>query len=102
MENVYLTKQEKAVLKALCLNLPYSLSENEESFAVISLVEKGFVEALFVEGEEIEDIRLLPKGKVYFQNNPKLSNPINWAKVSAFVSMGIAVLTLFSLLYNIF
>lgn len=102
MENIYLTVQEKKLLKALCLNLPYSLSTNEECFAAMALAEKGFVEVLFVEGYEVEDIGLLPKGQIYFQNNPQLSNPINWAKVSAFISMGIAVLTLFSFLYDLF
>lgn len=100
MERIYLSKQEKELLENLCQNKSHSLSAIEEYFATKTLEEKGFVKGAYAEGGNVEDIRLLSRGKVYFQNNPKLRNPINWAKVSAITSMVVAVLTLISIFVN--
>lgn len=102
MEKIYLTKQEKAILRQEMNGKPHNLKDYEVYDAIKKLEEKRFVDALYAEGEEVVDYRLLAKAKTYLKNNPKLRNPINWAKVSAFVSIGVAILTLFSILYPIF
>ncbi len=101
MEKIYLTKQEKAILRQEMSGKPHNLKDYEVYDAIKKLEEKRFVDAAYVEGEEVDDYKLLAKAKTYIQNNPKLRNPINWAKVSAFVSIGVAILTMFSFLYTI-
>ena len=101
MERIYLTKQEKEVLKSSCQNKTFSLSQNAVYFATKALEDKGFVEALYLEGEEVGEIRLLPKGEIYYRNNTKLRNPINWAKVSAIIAMIAAIMSFTSMLYTI-
>lgn len=100
MERIYLTKQEKAILRQELSGIPHNLKDYEIFDAIKKLEEKGFVDAIYVEGEEVEDYRLLAKAKTYIQNNPKLKNPVNWAKVSAYISMLVAIMTLISILIN--
>lgn len=100
MEKIYLTKQEKAILRQEMSGEPHNLKDYEVYDAIKKLEEKRFVDAAYVEGEEVEDYRLLAKAKTYIQNNPKLKNPVNWAKVSAIISIIVAIMTLISILIN--
>ncbi len=46
--------------------------------AVDTLQEKEFVKGAFIEGHTLVAVRLLHKGRAYFEEYPSLRNPIDW------------------------
>ena len=82
MERIKLTKREKRVLRTLSRQGFNALSEFDAT-AVRSLDNHGLVQGAYIEGGGVEDARLTNYGKEYLADNPRLRNPINWAKVGA-------------------
>lgn len=54
---------------------------------VDKLKEKGFVHPLYVEGHQLEDLRLTDKGKAYMEQYPSLRNPISKETVSLIIAL---------------
>ncbi len=82
MERIKLTKREKRVLRTLSRQGFDALSEFDAT-SVRSLDNHGLVQGAYIEGGGVEDARLTNYGKEYLADNPRLRNPINWAKVGA-------------------
>lgn len=81
MKRIYLTKEEKKILRYLGNGGNLKLSKYEEYVATRSLEKKEFVKGAYIEGLEVEAIRLLPYGKVYISKYPLLRNPLNLRKI---------------------
>ena len=47
------------------------------------LEELGLIQVAWSEGDSFEGVRLTLKGKEYFNQYPRLGNPVNWTKVAA-------------------
>ena len=80
MKRIYLTKEEKKILRYLGNGGNLKLSKYEE-YVARSLEKKEFVKGAYIEGLEVEAIRLLPYGKVYISKYPLLRNPLNLRKI---------------------
>ena len=98
MERIKLTKREKNVLRLLRDGNSEALSEFDapsvENLARLSLVRRASVE-----GADFGDARLTNMGKEYFNDNPRLRNPINWDRV---IQAAIAVGTLIAAIAALF
>ena len=77
MERIKLTKREKNVLRMLRDGNSEALSEFDAS-SVENLARLGLVRRTGVEGGGFDDARLTNMGKEYFNDNPRLANPIDW------------------------
>ena len=77
MERIKLTKREKNVLRMLRDGNSEALSEFDAS-SVENLARLGLVRRAGVEGGGFDDARLTNMGKEYFNDNPRLANPIDW------------------------
>lgn len=95
MRRVYLTKEEKVILRCLYNEIDIPLSQTEEYVATKSLEEKGFVRGAYLAGNEVQASYLLPLGESYISKYPKLSNPLNTELLLSIISMIIAFLGLF-------
>lgn len=93
MEAIKLSKREKHVLRTLGCKSVEGLSDFDVP-AVDRLVSLGFVRAAFVEGHRLEAADLTTMGKEYIYDNPRLQNPVNWAKASAIAAIVSAVAAL--------
>lgn len=85
MRRIYLSRDEKKILRELHrgrTDVPLDMDNWSYQEAVTRLAEIGFVRAR-INYDEVLDIKLLPKGKVYIRSNPHLVNPINWTAVAA-------------------
>lgn len=73
MERIRLSKNEKAILKALRdgTKLP-----DKCLIAVRLLEDKELVKSARIEGGGFETLRLTPYGRYYISQNPKLRNPL--------------------------
>lgn len=83
MERIKLTKEEKAVLlhvKQSGEKQPKGLSPAVFHYSLSSLQEKGLVKFI-ANYEEILAADITIKGAAYLEQNPKLSNPIDWIKI---------------------
>ena len=95
MKRIYLTKEEKKILRYLNSGHKYKLSKYEEYVATKSLEEKKFVRGAYVEGHEVEAINLLPYGKAYISKYPNLLNALNIELLLSIISIIIACIGLF-------
>ena len=80
MERIYLTKDEKRVLRHVKEHgkkQPRNITPTVYSYCLITLQEKGLV-VFQVNYDEILYAALTIKGKAYFEQNPSLCNPIDW------------------------
>ena len=82
MERIKLTKREKNVLRLLRDGNSEALSEFDAP-SVENLARLGLVRRAGVEGAGFDDARLTNMGKEYFNDNPRLANPIDWKWVAA-------------------
>lgn len=105
MERVKLTKTEKRIFHQFAHYGNDYLSEankDEVRTALRSLHEKGLVRCAFIEGGNIEDVRLTNAGRDYLADNPELRNPVPWtlvwAAVAAFATVITAVVAVISLI----
>lgn len=57
---------------------------------MVSLQSKGLVEVRF-EGQELRRVRLSLFGAFYFRSNPKLKNPVDWQRVTAWAAIVAAI-----------
>ena len=86
MERIKLTRQEKRILLGLHEHggkIVMGYPPYEAARCVRSLQEKGLAKGAFVEGGTLEAAAITGDGESYIRRNPKLRNPIDWAKVSA-------------------
>lgn len=86
MERIRMSINEKKALRNIALERDYLLSGMEEaafSAAVAELERSGLVNAAFSEGGSVVDARLTQHGKTYLETNPKLRNPLDWARIGA-------------------
>ena len=89
MERIKLTKREKNVLRLLRDGNSEALSEFDAP-SVEHLAHLGLVRRAGVEGAGFDDARLTNMGKEYFNDNPRLANPIDWkwvAVLSAYAAL---------------
>lgn len=93
---MYLTKEEKNILRYLEKGHKLQLSKYEEYVATKSLEKKKFVKGAYIEGQEVEAIRLLQHGKAYISKYPLLCNP--WSIKKALLSILSALKALFSIM----
>lgn len=89
MERVYLSKDEKVVLRMLVYTNHCTPSFPQHTFCgcVRTLEQKGLVKGAWVEGGGLEDAYITSFGKEYMAFNPSLRNPINWGVVGTIVGI---------------
>lgn len=101
MERIYLTKDEKKVLQILFhFSKDVAIEKlHYERFqrTLFNLRLKGFIEYSTDERDLVKRIVLLPYAYDYLYANPKLKNPINWAKIAAFGTIITAIATILTL-----
>ena len=106
MERIHLTKKEKAVLRHVKEHgekQPRNITPTTFSYSLFTLQEKGLV-TFQVNYDEILHAALTVKGKAYYEQNPSLSNPIDWKWIinTSIVAIGAmaAVLGLFIIIWH--
>lgn len=84
MERVRLTKEEKKVLRMLQNTdvCPTTYPKSKFNGAVRSLQRKGLARGFRSEEVGLACSVLTDEGKLYLATNPRLTNPINWNKVT--------------------
>lgn len=85
MERIYLTPEEKKVLRELRRGnscIPSGMDNFSFADAVMALRDKGFIKAV-VNYETVMDVKLTVKGYAYMNSNPGLRNPTDWTKIAA-------------------
>lgn len=104
MKRVYLSEGEKAVIRFLAVNgdkpgLPSMYIARSyialEGFA--SLVDRGFASGEIVtdgHGDMISG-RLTLRGRVYYEEHPRLYNPIPWERILLAITAAASLLALF-------
>lgn len=101
MERIYLTYSEKFVLRII---FQYPLNEatkklryDKYNVTLFNLREKGFIEYNTDNDDLVKRIVVLPYAYNYIYSNPKLKNPINWAKIAAFGAIITAIASVIGL-----
>lgn len=100
MKRIRLTRAEKAALRNIALECDYfpdGMSEACFSACVSELERVGLVHAAWASGHVAVAVELTDFGKAYLQDNPHLTNPIDWAKVSAIAAVIAAVIAFIAL-----
>lgn len=100
MERIKLANKEKEVFRMICGSIdecPPTFPEYKFNGAVKTLERNGLVKAAYLEGGAVDSVRVTSWGLQYMAKNPHLSNPINWAKLSAIASCIAAVAALLAL-----
>lgn len=100
MERIKLTKEEKQVLRLVehYEQCPPTYPLSTFAACVDSLERKGLVRGCWSSGHELEAVKLSDNGKSYLALNPHLRNPINWAMITAIlsvISVTVAIIALF-------
>jgi hypothetical protein len=95
IKRVYLTKEEKVILRCLYRKKDIPLSKREEYVATKSLEAKCFVKGTYQKGYEVQASRLLPQGESYISKFPNLYNPLNIDRLLSIISLVIALFALF-------
>ena len=93
MERIYLTSEEKKVLRELRRGnscVPSGMDNFSFADAVMALRDKGLIKAV-VNYEEVLDMKLTVKGYAYMNSNPGLVNPVNWTMIAAIAACVAAV-----------
>ena len=80
MERIFLSKEEKTVLRMLAngCGCPDTYPRHVFVSAVGSLEWKGLAQGAWTEGYDLDDARITRQGKVYLAQNPTLRNPVDW------------------------
>lgn len=96
MEHIRLTRDAKAVMRLLSVDAgrPANMSPLRYAAAVEELAAHGLARAARVEGGGVEAARLTRRGLHYYNANPSLRNPVNWAKVGAIAAAASAIASL--------
>lgn len=89
MERIKLSKNEKVVLRLMAHYglRPKEYPEHKYNAGVRQLTQKGLVKALYQDGGDLVDVILTDQGEQYMAENPKLTNPVNWAAVATVISV---------------
>lgn len=97
MERIYLTKNEKRVIRLVAnkQERPETYPEHIYIGSILSLERKGFITGAYSEGGKVIDVRMSPFGRAYLFDNPNLRNPLPWGAVWAAVAAFAAVAGLF-------
>lgn len=96
MERIRLTKTEKKIFLQFARYGEDYLREaikDDVRTALRGLDSKGLMRCAFVEGGDIEDVRLTNAGRDYLSANPKLRNPVQWSLVWSAVAAIAAVIS---------
>lgn len=96
MEHIRLTRDAKTTLRHLSAGTgrPAEMSPLRYAAAVEELASLGLARAARREGGGIEAARLTRRGLHYYNANPSLRNPVNWAKVWAIAAVAFAIAAL--------
>ena len=80
MERIFLSKEEKTVLRMLAngCGCPDTYPRHVFVSAVGSLEWKGLAQGAWTEGYDLDDARITRQGKVYLAQNPTRRNPVDW------------------------
>lgn len=100
MKRILLTCAEKEALRNIALDCSYypdGMSEARFSACVSELERLGLVHAAWASGHEVVAVELTDFGRTYLQENPHLSNPVDWAKVGAIAAVIGAVVAFIAL-----
>lgn len=99
MERIYLSQGEKDVLRMLVFDTDKKGALYDPFFEpyIDDLESKRLVRCTWVEGHHLDDITITQKGRSYLITNPKLRNPINWAKIAAYGAWITAIATIIGL-----
>lgn len=95
MERIKLSKNAKAVFRLIKdkqYSCPDYMMQPYFNDGAIELQTQGFVICHEEENGDVEIARFSDKGRIYYKNNPRLLNPINWAKISAIAAIVSALL----------
>lgn len=94
MQRINLSQQEKDVLRHLTLSdkQPRNLSPIVYEYTLATLQEKGLIHFIADYGE-ITNIQLTLKGKAYLEQNPKLTNPIDWYHIISITMLCLTALS---------
>lgn len=97
MKRIKLSKSEKDVMRMLYAGCCYPSTFPRYIFSdcVDKLESKGLAKGAWLEGHDLEDAQLTPRGKAYIALNPALRNPVNWTKLILYPLVIIVVLCLF-------
>lgn len=89
MERIKLSKNEKVVLRLVAHYglRPKEYPEHKYNAGIRQLTQKGLVKSLYQEGGDLVDIIITDQGEQYMAENPKLTNPVNWAAVATIISV---------------
>lgn len=96
MERIRLIEEERQALRGIRSGTMQDDELRALADVVASLQSKGLVEARF-EGQELRRVRLSLFGAFYFRSNPKLRNPIDWQRITAWAAIVAAVAGVFGL-----
>jgi len=80
MERIKLTQREKRIMRLLLADNSEALSDFDAP-SIAHLATIGLVNRAGVEGGGFDDACLTTMGKEYFNDNPRLANPIDWLKI---------------------
>ncbi len=86
MERIRLTEEEKQALRGIKDGTLQDETLMAWTDVVASLQDKRLVEARW-EGQELRRVRISLLGAFYFRSNPKLKNPIDWQRVTAWAAI---------------
>lgn len=98
MERIKLSKDEKKVLWLASTgeDCPDTFPIHIFNGCIRSLERKGLVEAAYVEGGDVEAVRLTPEGRLFLAENPELKNSIDWVRIIEFaLPLIISIIALF-------
>ena len=93
MERIRLSTEERKVLRWVALNrdgLPPGFDNDMFLEAVLTLTEKRLLRSM-INYDDVIDVNLTSKGRVYLSRNPHLWNPVNWTMVAAIAACVAAV-----------
>lgn len=101
MERIYLSKNEKQVLRWLRSHNGYKATMPRASFdrALRLLQEKDLAVGLWSEEEGLVEAFLTPGGEGYIEDNPTLYNPIDWKWVITTVVASVAAIASIAALF---
>lgn len=80
MQKIYLSKQEKQVLRLVhCgCGCPQSFPFDVFIVCIDELEKKRIVRCAWAEGHQLEDVSMTEYGMAYIALNPNLRNPVDW------------------------
>lgn len=97
MNRVYLSGNEKKVLRHLSLSLkgmPDRMGTRAFAHACQGLQDMGFFCVSWATGHEVVAVDLTDAGLLYIEQNPRLYNPVNWELALALFAFAFAIFSL--------